>query len=107
LINEKSTSSEAYLDTSVISGYIKNDMKSTDFNAFERIVQMSKNEEIVLCASTVAREEIEKIPEPFREKHVEMYEILNVLKGSVTTWIDDEPLSTGYGQSVQDVDYGK
>ena len=107
MINEKSTPSEAYLGTSVISGYVKNDMKSTDLNAFEKIVQMSKSGEIVFCASTVVREEIEKIPEPYREKHVEMYETLNIRKGSVTTWIDDEPLSTGYGQSVQDVDFVK
>ena len=71
----------------------------------KKLSRCPKLEHLFYAPQTVAREEIEKIPEPFRNKHVEIYQTLNILKGSVNTWIDDDPLSTGYRRSIKDADF--
>ena len=105
MMNDKSTSPPVYLDTCVISGYVKEDMEPSDNDAFKKIVNMSQSKELLLCTSTVAKEEIKRLPIKYQTTHIEMYNTLQILKGSVTVWIDDDPKSTGYGNSVDDPDY--
>ncbi len=101
MFDGRSTSPPYYLDTSVISGYVNEDMKPSDIHAFQKIVHMSQKGELILCTSTVAKEEIEKIPIQYQSSHLEMYETLQILQGSITTWLDDDPFSTCFGKIVE------
>ena len=86
---------------------INEDIKPSDIHAFQKIVHMSQKGELVLCTSTVAKEEIEKIPIQYQSTHIEIYETLQILQGSITTRLDDDPCSTGFGQIVEDKDFSK
>lgn len=96
-----------YLDTSVISGCVKRDMKTTDYNAFKTIANKAQAKEIILCGSTVVKEEIDKIPYEYRHEHSEIYNTLNIVRKSTAIWIDDEPNSTNFGNTVYDEDFRK
>jgi hypothetical protein len=81
---------KVYFDTCIISGIAKVDLKTTDQEALRHIGALFVNEKIQLCGSTVARDEIDEIPTPYREPHEEIYNILHVVKGSTFEWIDED-----------------
>ena len=66
---------------------------------------MVQRSELTIWASTVAREEIDKIPAEYRQAHVREYEALKTIRASNATWIDTDPNSTGFGTVVEHSDY--
>ncbi len=93
------------VDTCVISGIARNDMKPADAEAFCQMAGMVQRSELTIWASTVAREEIDKIPAEYRQAHVREYEALKTIRTSNATWIDTDPNSTGFGTVVEHSDY--
>ena len=69
----------AYLDTSIISGLAKEDLKDNELEALLVILKQHKNGNVVLVTSPIAKEEIERIPESYRRKHEIIYNLLSDL----------------------------
>ena len=59
----------AYLDTCVISGYVKNELEAHERVAFEKIMDAYLNSKIDLLRSDVVEQEIAAIPEHYRTPH--------------------------------------
>jgi hypothetical protein len=67
----------AYLDTCIVSGLAKEDLKTDEFEALRRILEERKQGNVSLVTSRVAQEEIERIPEDYRSKHEIIYNLLS------------------------------
>src|SRR6266481_6082152 len=93
------------VDTCVISGLARNDMKPEDAAAFCEMAAMVSDSKLTIWASTVAREEIDKVPVQFRQAHLDQYNALRTIRASNATWVNTDPGSTGYGTVVQHPDY--
>jgi len=89
------------VDTCVISGVARRDMKPEDAAAFLRMADMVQRSELTMWASTVAREEIDRIPPQFRADHIREYDALRKIRASNATWIDSDPGSPTAGEIVQ------
>jgi hypothetical protein len=90
-----------YLDTCVVSALVKGELSSADSRGFLTIADAVRSSDVTLWASTVVKREIDQIPPPFRQKHLDAYNALHIVRGSATTnWIDDRSASTSYGQSI-------
>lgn len=81
-----------YIDTCVISGYIKEDMKSSDLQSFKEIIKLAELGSIIIDTSTEARSEIEKLPQVYQSSHLDYYNSLNKLKGHVENWLDENKI---------------
>jgi hypothetical protein len=64
--------SGAYLDTCVISAYVKNELQPDEKRSFEEIVSAYQTEKIDLVRSAVVDQEIAAIPECHRKPHEEL-----------------------------------
>lgn len=95
------------LDTCVISGAAKGDMSPDDTTAFCRMAELVAESNLTVWASTVAKEEIDKIPTEYRQGHLDEYNALRIIRRSDATWIDDDPGSTGFGEVVQHPQYAQ
>ena len=95
------------VDTCVISGLARSDMKPEDSAAFCEMAAMVRDSNLTIWASTVARDEIDKVPPQFRQAHLDQYDALRTVRASKATWIDTNPASTGHGSVVQHPDYKK
>jgi len=93
------------LDTSVISGFVKRDMKPHDAAAFAKIADMAQKGALTIVGSTVTKEELDRIPDSFRAAHLQEYQTLQKIRGSNVTWLDTNPSSTGFGAAVEHPDY--
>ena len=67
----------AYLDTCIVSGLAKQDLKTEEHVALRRILETQKQGSLSLVTSQVTREEIEKIPEAYRSQHETIYYLLS------------------------------
>ncbi len=94
-----------FVDTCVISGFAKGDMKPEDASAFIDMTKMVQRSELTIWASTVAREEIDRVPAEYRQAHIDEYEALRIVRASNTTWVDTDPESTGFGDVVENPHY--
>ena len=89
----------AYLDTCVISALAKGELSPADSAGFVAISRAVDRSDLTLCASTVAKREIDQIPQAFRQTHLTEYNALRILRGSASTnWIDDRAASPTFGQ---------
>jgi hypothetical protein len=66
----------AYLDTSIVSGLAKEDLKEDELEALSRILEQHKQGNVSLVTSTITQEEIKRIPEDYRRKHDTIYNLL-------------------------------
>jgi len=84
-------------DTSVISGMVKQELSSIDSIAIRKVIEMAAEGRITIAASTVSKEEIEKIPAAYRSSHSEAYEALGKLQ-AVSLWLDTTTSSASSSQ---------
>ena len=103
--NSSSTAPTVLLDTSVISGFVKQEMKPDDATAFSRIAEMARKGQLTIFGSTVTKEELDRIPSTYRSSHLEEYGTLQKIRASNATWVDTNPGSTSFGTVVQHPDY--
>ena len=67
-----------YLDTCIVSGLAKDDLKPDEQSALLRILKAWKRgSSLSLVTSQVAKDEIEKIPQAYREKHETNYNLIS------------------------------
>ena len=81
---------DVYIDACIISGIVKQDMKSSDISAFKKILDIAETGKITIHSSTMALHEINQIPEHWRKNHLAQYDTLLKVKGSTTSWLDLE-----------------
>ncbi len=91
-----------YLDTCVVSAAVKGELSSGDSAAVGAIGGLVQSSDLTVCTSTVMKEELSKIPDPFRKQHLDAYDGLRIVAGHPTTsWIDDDPESATYGSQTE------
>ncbi len=95
-----STSPTLLLDTSVISGVVNQELSPQDAAAMHWLSQMATNGRLTITASTVSKEELEKIPSSYRSSHMTAYEGIEKLR-AVSRSIDTTNSSTGPIESPQ------
>ena len=79
---------QIYVDTCIISGLAKHDLKPAEQHATEVLAAFAKDSRVSLVASSVAREELEKVPLDVRQPHLSQYSLLGQLSSSCTSWLD-------------------
>ncbi len=62
----------AYLDTCVISGYVKNELEANERGAFEKIMAAYTSGRIDLLRSAIVEQEIAAIPDRYRTPHYDL-----------------------------------
>ncbi len=92
---------EAYLDTCVFSQGVKNQLGQSDADAMVQICSWVEKSELTICTSTVALEELEKIPEPFQLPHIDAYNAVRTLAGSEQTVVLDGSTVEGTHPTLQ------
>jgi len=91
----------AFLDTSVASALAKGELSSADSLAFVMIAEAVSRSDLTLWTSTIMKSEMNRIPQPYREAHLDQYNALRTVTAAPTTnWIDDRPGSTSFGESI-------
>lgn len=67
----------AYLDTCIISGIAKADLKQDQQTATLELLELRKKGIVFIVTSEIAKTEIEKIPEKYRYQHQAIYFLLS------------------------------
>ncbi len=83
-----------YLDTNIVSALVRGDLSPRDQRALHDILGLADSSACTLAASTVVREELERIPPEFQREHLAQYELLAHLRGSAVTWMDEGSVVT-------------
>ena len=65
-----------YIDTCVISGHAKGELTPNETAAFNRLLGQYASGEITLVTSTVAKDELNRIPMEYRASHEQVYQRL-------------------------------
>lgn len=82
-------------------------MRPEDAAAMAKMATLVANSDLTMWASTVAREEIDKIPERYRKDHVDQFNTLKTIRASNATWVETNELSSAFGKVVVAPDYLK
>jgi len=91
----------AYLDTCVPSAIVKGELSSADSQAVARLGQLVQSSAVTLWTSTVMLEEMHRIPESYRGRHVAAYNGLRTVTGHpTTTWLDTRSTSSTHGHET-------
>ena len=77
-----------YIDTCIVSGLAKSDLKPAEQIASERLACFAQESRVSLVSSHIAREELEKVPSQYRDPHLAQYALLGELSSARTTWLD-------------------
>ena len=98
----------AYLDTCVVSAMVKGELSSADSQALGQMGALVQSSALTLWTSTVMKEELLKIPEAYRQKHIDAYNSLRIVAAHPTTgWIDDDPGSPTFNQPTKHPIYAR
>ena len=64
---------KVYIDTCVISGFAKGELSTQEAEAFSILLKLHADGSVILVTSTVAKEEISRIPQEYRAPHESVY----------------------------------
>ena len=93
---------KVYFDTNIISGVVNGDLKLENAEAMAKIASLGSNGSLTLCGSTIAKDEIDEIPAPWRSQHLEEYRKLEIVRASTSVWIDENaPASSDFDRDYQ------
>lgn len=70
---------KGYLDTCLISAFVKSDLKETEQSALEKIHEKYIAKEVELFASEHVEEELNKIPLNYRQQHLKVFELFSLV----------------------------
>ncbi len=87
----------AYLDTCIVSGVAKGDLRLEEEEALLKLLQAWKHGAISLVTSSIAKDEINRIPSRYRVKHEIIYNLLNDVPVAQTHRTDSGLLLVGVG----------
>ena len=62
-----------YIDTCIISGLVRNDIQPNELNSLNILLKSFEFGLINLTTSEITRLELDKIPEQYKEPHIELY----------------------------------
>ena len=65
-----------YLDTNIISAWVKEDIAAEEFEALQLVLLAFQNDKLALCTSHVAGEELDRLPAEHRRTHRLVYEFI-------------------------------
>ena len=68
-----------YLDTNIISGVVRHDLKPVEQSAVSQILRLYEEGKVKLVTSEQAKNEIERIPAQFRGPHLHMLSTISML----------------------------
>ncbi len=89
------------MDTCVISAVAKGELSTSECEAMTQIEQLVESGQVTVWASTHVRDELEGIPQQFRQPHLDVYNSLKWIAAHPTTnWIDDDPSSVTFQQET-------
>jgi hypothetical protein len=92
-----------YLDTNLISGLAKEDIRPVELAALRDLLRRRKAGQLILCTSAVASEELGGIPATARAPHEDIYPLLD----DVPTVDEQFPMPKAYGAGAYGADaYG-
>ena len=103
--SHSSTPPIVVLDTCVISGIVRGDLKSEDAAALSVMASMVAKSTLTMWTSPVAREEIDRIPAEYRDAHLERYDTLRQIRASAATWLNLDPAWSDLKPVVHHPDY--
>lgn len=87
---------------------VKGELSSADSQAVARMGQLVADSRLSFWTSTVMKDELDRIPEPYRQEHLDAYNALRIVAGHPTTsWIDDDPNSPTYQQQTVHLTFRK
>jgi hypothetical protein len=66
-----------YLDTNLVSGLVKEDLGTTELEAFRDVLRLRKRGHIDFRTSSVTAEELNRIPPEVRNRHEDIYMLLD------------------------------
>jgi hypothetical protein len=69
-------------DTNIVSGLARRDLPLAEQQAVIQIVEMVNRSAVTVTGTTVMRDELDRIPEPYRGPHDAVYNTLRTLKTS-------------------------
>jgi hypothetical protein len=92
----------AYLDTCIVSGLAKEDLKPEEQNALQDLLTKYKKGEIGLLTSEITREELRKIPNDYRILHEVIYNLLKDVPISQTHRTDPGLTLMGVGGGTRE-----
>jgi hypothetical protein len=76
---------KAYLDTCIVSGLAKGDLKAQDTSALLTLLESHKAGRVALVTARLAHDEISKIPDSYRSRHSMIYNLLADVPMAETT----------------------
>jgi hypothetical protein len=89
------------MDTCVISAISKGELSTFECEAMTQIEQLVESGQVTVWASTHVRDELEGIPQKFRQPHLDVYNSIKRIAAHPTTnWIDDDPSSVTFQQET-------
>lgn len=101
MIFNGSTIPTVLVDTCVISASANSELKLEDAAAITQMAEMARCGQLLICGSTVTKEELDNIPLIYRSSHMKEYETLSKIRSSNTMRLDTNPNSTAFGTIVQ------
>ena len=87
----------AYLDTCIVSGLAKGDLSQGEMEALTCILQKRKAGEVHLVTSPVVQDEISRVSNETRSKHMIIYNLLNDVPRAKFHYTDGGLMTMGYG----------
>jgi hypothetical protein len=89
------------MDTCVISAIAKGELSTSECEAMTQIEQLVESGQVTVWASTHVKDELEGIPQQFKQPHLDVYNSFKRIAAHPTTnWIDDDPSSVTFQQET-------
>lgn len=95
----------AYLDTCIVSGLAKEDIADQELKALDKLLEYSKNDLISLFTSNSTLDELQKIPEKYRSKHLRIYNLLSDIPTAVKSNVTNVLFMPGPILFLKNADY--
>jgi len=92
-----------YLDTCIISGLAKEDISKKEICALLTLLQLGKESILELFTSSVTKDELDKIPQEHRSKHLIIYNLFSDVPKIDYLVLNLSPVRIGLRVKKQDV----
>jgi hypothetical protein len=92
----------AYLDTNLVSGLAKRDLRAREHKALRELLRLHKAGSLALVTSHVTREEIERLPGAVRELHEDIYALLVNVREALEVGTDSGLTLMGVGGGTRE-----
>ena len=91
-----------YLDTCLVSGLVKRDLRTLELSALRTILRAHKSGAIAIVTSHVTNDELGRMPEDARAPHEDIYALLEDLPQAVESRTDSGLTLMGVGGGTRE-----